>query len=256
MRRFHWLDVWIMWLSTITAANLSAAPFLTGHSDYFNTRINWQVFADFVPDNPQPKPGEYTYLYWLEAPQTATHVYSFNLFGPEPPIQFGEVTSSGYLPGTGIAPDAYDLTYWRWNGLSGINLAPGERTASLYLHSPDEPGRHSAVPFSCNPIVCDPVSGVAVGPIWASWLDRADYNLDGALSLDDYEVWKSAFGTTNSPADGNRDGIVDAADYTVWREAYSNYDWGGFFGSSVPEPDLSMLLFSAFLNGGLIRRRR
>jgi len=48
-----------------------------------------------------------------------------------------------------------------------------------------------------------------------------DYDADGDVDNDDYDVWKMTFGdqlrATPVPADGNGNGVVDAADYTVWR---------------------------------------
>lgn len=66
-----------------------------------------------------------------------------------------------------------------------------------------------------------------------------DFNLDGQVSLADYDVWKAAFGSTDAAADGNRDRVVDAADYTVWRDhlsALSGAAAGVGVGEVVPEP--------------------
>jgi hypothetical protein len=68
-----------------------------------------------------------------------------------------------------------------------------------------------------------------------------DYDENGSVGNEDYELWKNSFGQSAAPggeADGNRDGIINAADYTVWRNNYSpNLDGAGavaVFG--VPEP--------------------
>jgi hypothetical protein len=45
-----------------------------------------------------------------------------------------------------------------------------------------------------------------------------DYNDDLTVDQLDYAVWKSDFGSSNSPADGNGDGVVNLADYTIWRD--------------------------------------
>ena len=45
-----------------------------------------------------------------------------------------------------------------------------------------------------------------------------DFNHDGTVGPEDYDLWKANFGsTTVLAADGNGNGTVDAADYTVWR---------------------------------------
>ncbi|WP_425397305.1 PQQ-dependent sugar dehydrogenase [Aeoliella sp.] len=45
-----------------------------------------------------------------------------------------------------------------------------------------------------------------------------DYDIDGDVDQDDYNVWKSTFGSNLLlAADGNGNGRVDLADYTIWR---------------------------------------
>jgi hypothetical protein len=46
-----------------------------------------------------------------------------------------------------------------------------------------------------------------------------DYNMDGLVNSEDYQVWRSSFGRTGPDlaADGNGDGVVDTVDYVVWR---------------------------------------
>lgn len=45
-----------------------------------------------------------------------------------------------------------------------------------------------------------------------------DYDWSGVVDADDYSVWKSEFGSTESSADGNGDSVVNLADYTIWRD--------------------------------------
>lgn len=63
--------------------------------------------------------------------------------------------------------------------------------------------------------------GTDPGPQLLLMLDSTalpgDYDRNGAVDINDYNVWRQNYGTTNSTADGNGDGIVDAADYTIWR---------------------------------------
>ena len=49
---------------------------------------------------------------------------------------------------------------------------------------------------------------------------RATTTATVASAPEDYDLWKSTFGSTSGDmrADGNEDGVVDAADYTFWRD--------------------------------------
>lgn len=51
-----------------------------------------------------------------------------------------------------------------------------------------------------------------------------DFNADGVVDSNDYNVWLATFGALvfpGSSADGNGDGVIDAGDYTEWRDNYS-----------------------------------
>jgi len=82
-----------------------------------------------------------------------------------------------------------------------------------------------------------------------------DYNRNGSVGPEDYDVWKSNFGTTFADADGNGNGIVDAADYTVWRD---NLGAGAGSGSlaSVPEPSTVWLMLAGLACCASSRRRK
>jgi hypothetical protein len=74
-----------------------------------------------------------------------------------------------------------------------------------------------------------------------------DYNGDGIVDVNDYTVWRNAFGSANTAADGNGDGIVNAADYTVWRDHLGQHIASGNT-TAVPEPSSLWL----FLIAGLL----
>ncbi|WP_197528907.1 LamG-like jellyroll fold domain-containing protein [Aeoliella mucimassa] len=63
----------------------------------------------------------------------------------------------------------------------------------------------------------DIATHAAEGP--AELVLAGDYDDNGVVDLDDYEVWKQDYGSTeNLAADGNQDGVVNLADYTIWRD--------------------------------------
>jgi hypothetical protein len=65
-----------------------------------------------------------------------------------------------------------------------------------------------------------------------------DYDGNGSVGPEDYDIWKANFGTSFAAADGNGNGVVDAADYTVWRD---NLGGGSGGIASVPEPSTALL---------------
>lgn len=71
-----------------------------------------------------------------------------------------------------------------------------------------------------------------------------DYNLDGDVDADDYELWRGSFASNQSlAADGSGNGAVDAADYAIWRNNLDmSIDGTLSAAAAVPEPGRSMLL--------------
>jgi Beta-propeller repeat len=69
-----------------------------------------------------------------------------------------------------------------------------------------------------------------------------DYDNDGAIDADDYQVWRQAFGASGNQfaADGNKDGVVNAADYVVWRQRYGVPAISSL--AAIPEPSPVILM--------------
>lgn len=67
-----------------------------------------------------------------------------------------------------------------------------------------------------------------------------DYDGDGSVGTEDYEVWRSTFGATSGDmrADGNEDGTIDGGDYTFWRDRLA----AGLGAAAVPEPATILLV--------------
>jgi hypothetical protein len=78
-----------------------------------------------------------------------------------------------------------------------------------------------------------------------------DYDFDGDVDDDDYDKWRSEFGTTSFKSDGNDDGLVDAADYVVWRKHLGTMAAAtSSSAATVPEPNavaLGVMSLLAFL---------
>ena len=83
-----------------------------------------------------------------------------------------------------------------------------------------------------------------------------DYDFDGDVDDDDYDKWRSEFGTTSFMSDGNDDGTVDAADYVVWRKHLPTMAGSGASRAppAVPEPTAAALGLLALLP--ILRRPR
>lgn len=87
-----------------------------------------------------------------------------------------------------------------------------------------------------------------------------DFNGDRIVDADDYNLWRSTFGSQSDlRADGNGDDIVDAADYVIWRKATSVGGSGAIASAAVPEPGWTCILLSfailPFMHRQLNRKR-
>jgi hypothetical protein len=94
-----------------------------------------------------------------------------------------------------------------------------------------------------------------------------DYDRDGGVDGDDYNLWRGTFGsTTDLRADGNGDAVVDAADYSVWRD-HIGAGAGGAAGyvltpiqfdsaTAVPEPASAFLAHLTLFLLAVRRRAR
>lgn len=59
----------------------------------------------------------------------------------------------------------------------------------------------------------------------------ADFNDNGVVENDDYQIWRDNYGITSgatrATGDANGDGLVNAADYAIWRDTLGDFDAGG-----------------------------
>ncbi len=77
-----------------------------------------------------------------------------------------------------------------------------------------------------------------------------DYNKNGSVGPEDYEVWRQNFGASNSEADGNGNGVIDAGDYVVWRNNLA----GVGTAANVPEPTWWLVVAPVIAGMTLFRR--
>lgn len=139
---------------------------------------------------------------------------------------------------------------WGW-GKQFIYVFPSLDMVVAITH--DTQGR--VIDNSLNSFVRDYVIEAVVGP--SAPLLVGDYNGDGVVDEEDYNVWRLSFDQSASPygsgADGNWDGIVDAADYSVWRDHLGNGSAGTGGGataasdSAPPVPEPPTLYLAAWL---------
>lgn len=206
MRRLQWLGLHSYGLLigiTSLAQSISAAPFHSGHLNNGLIRINWQVFGATDLDNPRPLADNFTYLYWLEPTGEAATLYTFSLPNAKvtDPLGVGlprPITATGVVAGTGAETNVATTASWKFGPVfdagSGVSLLAGERTASMFVHSPSSPGdsvsmRHPIPPAFC--FGCELFDAI-LGP--SDLPDPGDYDASGQVELGDYEGWKTHFG--------------------------------------------------------------
>jgi hypothetical protein len=112
---------------------------------------------------------------------------------------------------------------------------------SISVQSPDTSlsGLNSAGKVAFGFDLANSQSGVAV---WSATNIPGDYNGDTIVDAQDYNVWRSAYGTNQVGADGNKNGAVDTGDYVIWRKALAQAaaraesHLSGNLSEAVPEP--------------------
>jgi hypothetical protein len=87
-----------------------------------------------------------------------------------------------------------------------------------------------------------------------------DYSGDGQVNVDDYSLWRAAFGSSlQLHADGSGNGMVDAADYVVWRKHFTASTAVAASLPSVaiatPEPTTISVVLTAFGLASLLHRK-
>lgn len=210
-------------------------------------------FSTAVNVGPETLPSTYRFArnQWLNLANPTPGGSTPNLPAPETDGTYGVVPA----PSTD-GPHVWEFAWGKW--IVNANATPQTVDASAFqsLRQASAGGDGSF-----HPLAEDPLHGV-----WSSvavatptlqlpafsqtiLIDPAacpnclsitgDYDANGAVDLEDYNLWRATFGTANAASDGNRNGIVDAADYVIWRDALGSLA-ASFHRSvdsfAVPEP--------------------
>lgn len=227
-----------------------AAPLVSGSASNVLTEFFWEVYDDAAVDNPRPAHGKLTYVYWQEVTAAVSQqLYRVILLGPQSPIELGEISTTGFIPNTGVAPNEVTEADWRWNWPSGVVLNPGQRTASLYVNSPDPPGTITADIANCNPFLCFYPTTSIVGPTSIP----SDFDHNGVVNSGDLATWEDSYGV-NDLADADQDGDSDGADLLLWQQQHGIGIGSVLTSRVVPEPSNSVLLVSLVATGVLLAR--
>ncbi|MEM9185578.1 MAG: peptidylprolyl isomerase [Planctomycetota bacterium] len=158
-------------------------------------------------------------------PDTVTSQWFFNLddnsFLDSPARNDGGFGAFGRIIGSGITVlDDIDA-------LEKINIVPS--AGSLFADTPVED-----LSDPLNTLIVLAETRIVPYP-------PGDYNFDFVVDSDDYNVWRSQYGsTTRAEADGNGDGVVDARDYTLWRDNVTA-EVAAAVAPPAPEPSAALL---------------
>ncbi|MEX2168445.1 MAG: PQQ-dependent sugar dehydrogenase [Pirellulales bacterium] len=86
-----------------------------------------------------------------------------------------------------------------------------------------------------------------------------DYDRDGTVDIEDYNVWRDSVGATVGlrPADGNDGGVIDQLDYFVWKQNFG-VTLGSGTSNVVPEPSgfVGAVILASMLWTNLMIRRK
>jgi polygalacturonase len=149
-------------------------------------------------------------------------------------------------------------------GLNSIPASPTDplrNIDNISFHNVNLSGSYGAAIFYASKLnlaglAVTASNGNAINQFGNSFVLPGDYDGNGTVDGQDYNIWQSSFGSTTSlAADGNGNGTVDAGDYTVWRDHLGASAGSGAGARSsaaaVPEPST---LWLALLAAGLWSR--
>ncbi|MEM9176338.1 MAG: hypothetical protein AAGC67_14010 [Myxococcota bacterium] len=153
------------------AGQAAAAPDVEGGESFaepngtYTVLKTFEVYSEANPDNPDPVPGNYTYVYTLTNDSSSfVSILGFDLEAP-----LGSITSAGFIDGAAVEPSATTVgqvagtDVIEWDFLVDL-LDPGETTEQLTVHSPFEPGMTGDNMASVNGDFALDTPGTCVGP--------------------------------------------------------------------------------------------
>lgn len=178
--------------------------------------------------------------YYDSAGSTSRNVFSGSLFVPRPyggfdvearigqggvaanPLALLEYMNRFQIAGSNIGGTRPSPGNWTWShtgGFSGTSTVATQRgngISFVAMFNKENVSFGGTLDTVLGQITSWPTENIAAIPV-SVW---GDYDLNGIVAAQDYNIWRQQFGKTvraGTSADGNADGVVNSADYVVWR---------------------------------------
>jgi len=193
-------------------------------------------FSTAVNVGPETLPATYTFArnQWLNLANPTPAGSTPSLPVPETGGTYGV----GPAPSTD-GPQVWDFAWGKWIVNANANAQSIDATTLQSLRQAIAGEDASFVPRAADPLAGSWTSTTLTTPTLelpafsqTILIDPAacpgcvsltgDYDASGTVDAEDYNLWRSTFGTASPAADGNQNGLVDTADYVVWRDALSS----------------------------------
>ena len=139
------------------------------------------------------------------------------------PLALLEYMSRFQIAGSNIGGTRPAPGSWTWShtgGFSGTSTVATQRgngISFVAMFNKENVSFGGTLDTVLGQITSWPTENIAAIPV-SVW---GDYDLNGIVDGQDYNIWRQQFGNTvrwGTSADGNGDGVVNSADFVVWRK--------------------------------------